>query len=593
MSWGERTHRVVEAYRRRTVKLDEIFLAHEESTHLGTSDVEQLIAHADLNYCEATWAQVQSGIHIYGQSWPRDLNGVPLWHMNLNGKDVGDIPAFKVSYRNSGDLQDDVRLNWELNRLGWLVPVALHARVSKDKKAIEYCFATIQSFLDTDRVGYSSRWSSAIELAMQALALVVLDSSLDLAVTQPKLHQRISSAQLARFTWLEKFPSKYSSANNHRLAELAALVVLSSLINENHKFFEKYLAEFSNESAKQFNSDGLNAELATDYHLYAFDLILTVLMTMPNEVPESLRDLAIQISSATKRVQDYCGFWPRISDSDHAALLGQVVAESDRPRMLVNLAQDLLGIEVQEEDLLTLTFLESGYSFLKSSVGKNHLVLMVDHGYLGFGDIAGHAHADSGAIWTWLNGNPILVESGTYSYHSQDDVRNNLRSSMMHNTISINGTSTSTPSGPFLWLKSNRAEARLLEVSHNHISIEVSIPSNAHLKKPAKHVRQIELSGLQLTITDTVTCQEPFRLACHYLVHSQKVSGGTSGANFDISHSQSSLEVLCESPVFSSQTDDVQVSPEYGSLIDCQRVTFSTVVSSCSQTLITNLKLRP
>lgn len=114
----------------------------------------------------------------------------------------------------------------------------------------------------------------------------------------------------------------------------------------------------------------MNTQLATDYHLYAFDLILTVLLIVPNEVPVSLRDLAMQISRETDVEQDYCGLEPRTSDSDYAALLGQVVLASERRCMLVNLAQDLIGIDAESKDSTTLTFLERCCSFLESSAGE-------------------------------------------------------------------------------------------------------------------------------------------------------------------------------------------------------------------------------
>ena len=577
MSWGERVHRVKEAYLRRTVQLDTPVSINEANQLFSPVDVTELINLADVEFCTSRPAHSGDPIYIYSQEWPLDSTGMPVWHQLLNGTDTASTPTFKVQYRNSEDLKDDVRINWELNRLTWLIPVAVHAKRTGNDEVKQYVVQALESFLNADRVGYSSRWSSSIELAMQSLSLVIVGSLIDVASTHAQLHSQLSGALVRRFEWIDRFPSKYSSANNHLLAELAALSVLSAVIPSLHSTHNKHLNNFLKTATAQFNDDGLNAELATDYHLYALDLLISVLYLGNEAHDKQLSSLIQKVAQATNDVVEFCGFWPRISDSDHAAVLSNVVPEQDRALWLSRFSEQLLNFTLNTPSKSSLSFKDSGYTFLKSVSDSGEVLLLADHGYLGFGDIAAHAHADSAAIWLWVNRKPVLVESGTYSYHSRDDLRDAFRSSMWHNTISINGASTSTPDGPFLWLKKKRATASLLSISDTGMQIEVKIPKSVALATEASHVRKITLNGDTVEVTDTVSATTPFTLASHLILAEEfnrvlnKDEGqihleNTSGQGVKVSYDRAEINL---------EIDEIETSATYGKLEHSTRVTLN------------------
>jgi hypothetical protein len=88
--------------------------------------------------------------------------------------------------------------------------------------------------------------------------------------------------------------------------------------------------------------------------------------------------------------------------------------------------------------------------------GGGHLVMDVGpHGYLN----AGHAHADALAVTLSADGRPLLVDPGTGSYTMDPGLRDRQRSSVSHNTVTVDSRSSSVPAGPFHW--SVRADARL------------------------------------------------------------------------------------------------------------------------------------
>jgi len=77
------------------------------------------------------------------------------------------------------------------------------------------------------------------------------------------------------------------------------------------------------------------------------------------------------------------------------------------------------------------------------------------HGYQN----AGHAHADALSLTFTIQGIPFLIDPGTACYTTDPELRDRLRSSAMHNTVTIDGRSQSLPRGPFHW--THAADARV------------------------------------------------------------------------------------------------------------------------------------
>jgi hypothetical protein len=63
----------------------------------------------------------------------------------------------------------------------------------------------------------------------------------------------------------------------------------------------------------------------------------------------------------------------------------------------------------------------------------------------------GHAHADALAVVVSRGAENLLVDSGTGTYTTDPAIRNAFRSSLAHNTVSVDGHSSSVPGGPFGW----------------------------------------------------------------------------------------------------------------------------------------------
>ncbi len=113
------------------------------------------------------------------------------------------------------------------------------------------------------------------------------------------------------------------------------------------------------------------------------------------------------------------------------------------------------------EALPSKTLAQTGYVVLRDERGGHAVFDTGRHGYLN----AGHAHADALSLTLALDGRSLLIDPGTLTYTMDPRLRDHLRSTASHNTITIDGQPQSVPSGPFHWR--TRADAALQASRHN------------------------------------------------------------------------------------------------------------------------------
>jgi hypothetical protein len=103
------------------------------------------------------------------------------------------------------------------------------------------------------------------------------------------------------------------------------------------------------------------------------------------------------------------------------------------------------------------SFEKGGYSVVRETRAGRRVRFVLDHGPLGYLSIAAHGHADANAVTLSLDDRPILVDPGTYLYHSCGKWRDWFRGTRAHNTLNVQGADQSIISGPFNWSHKARA----------------------------------------------------------------------------------------------------------------------------------------
>jgi hypothetical protein len=109
-----------------------------------------------------------------------------------------------------------------------------------------------------------------------------------------------------------------------------------------------------------------------------------------------------------------------------------------------------------------LQFSESGYYLMGSGFDTpDEVRLLVDSGPLGYLSIAAHGHADALSFVLSIGDREILVDPGTYAYHTDPAWRRYFRSTLAHNTVGVDEQDQSVQAGNFMW--TNHAHARCIE----------------------------------------------------------------------------------------------------------------------------------
>ena len=578
MSWQERFFRTQEQYLRATYRPTRRL----EPLDFRPIQVKRILPLADVKYCEAQWKTASSGLKIYGLDWPLKANGMPEWYKFLSGRDTEEEKCFKLKFRNSEEIQDDIRLVWEVNRLIWLIPIATYAELAQNPDASDYVLRTLKDYLESDRVGFGARWGSSIEAAYQALALMILSSILWQKFDASGLNSELARAVSARERFITRFPSLYSSANNHRLAELVALVILESNSKAETRKLNKLVTELERRTIEQFDDEGMNSELSFDYQLSSLDLLLATVEFVDSKfLTQQFLNRVQKATSTTADIYKFSKVWPNVGDSDQASLLSSVVARPKSAGWLGRIA----GVETAENNSSVRSFSKSGYSLLKTGIGTSELLLLVDHGNIGFAEIAAHGHADTLGIWVWIDQNPWLIEAGTYSYHASDKFRNFLRSSKMHNTISINNTSTSKPSGPFLWFEKNRATGKLNSLLEKdagfEIDLEATTPTLSRGSKAEVIRRCLALDQAKLTVTDRVEGQKNCGFTSHFILDPrfELIRGTYESQIAFIDPQQNKVTFQFDPNVTDLRFDRVKISKSYGHLEEAYRLSFESAAS--------------
>jgi hypothetical protein len=211
---------------------------------------------------------------------------------------------------------------------------------------------------------------------------------------------------------------------------------------------------------------------------------------------------------------------------------------------------------------VTQVFPDTGYVTSATESG-DHLVLDAGpHGYLN----GGHAHADALSVVLTLGRRPLLVDPGTPTYTMDPALRDESRSSISHNTVTVDGVSSAVPRGPFHWR--TRADARLEVVRHNaHIAL---IEATHDGYGPAGHRRTVLATDHGYLFVDSISGEGEHRAEQHWHFDPRWQVGCESARRLKLVHESGDIAWLLHDRgdltlVNADETSPLGwVSPSYG-----------------------------
>ncbi len=436
---------------------------------------------------------------------------------------------------------EDRKPAWELNRQQHLFPLAAGAAIAD---RAEWRRIAIDQLLDWAERG---RWSSAYETAHRLVGW---------AWTVPLLEpdgdelRRISETYAAQAAYTAARPSLYSSANNHRLAELVGLLAANSVGVALE--WEPLWGELEEQVILQTYEDGGSREQAGGYFLYVLE-ILWVAGLLARAKGRSLGRVEERLTSMLgwlEHVADAEGEPPPFGDDAEDRFVRVEYFEPRRAAAIAGRVRALLdgdptlapaSLRASTESVVLP---ESGLAVFRAG-GRR---VTFDIGELGFGSLAAHGHAD--ALSVVVEG--LLRDSGTCAY-APSERREPYRATTAHNTVVVDGRSQAEPLGAHLW--GRRFETKLEEQRPGYVRA-------AHDGyRPTGHERTVRaLDGGVLLVLDRIQGPEAVEATLVW--------------QFEPGVSREVVAVASE-PESTRADGDGPLSPRYTSCMDAPRSTWT------------------
>jgi hypothetical protein len=415
--------------------------------------------------------------------------------------------------------QADPKPVWELHRQQHLFPLAAAASLGDRGDWGSLVGDQLLSWIDSCPPGTRPGWTSGYETAHRLVGW-----ALSVPLVAPYLEaarlRRISESYALQASFAAARPSRFSSANNHRLAELTG-VLAACLVTGAGDRWDELWEELEQEAVLQTFSDGGSREQASGYFLYVLE-ILWVAGLLARARGHSLGRLGERLASMLdwlEAVADSRGEPPPVGDDAEDRFLRpdyfaprEAQAIASRVRSLLA-GEPSLAVEATRYSPNSRVLGESGYTVLRSRAAFGPVRIVLDVGDLGFGSLAGHGHADALSVLVDLNGSPLLRDSGTATYVPAAG-RDDFRVSSAHNTICVDGESQAEPLGPHLWGRRYRTtlEASRLEAEFDYV--RASHDGYLRRRAGAVHTRSvIYLKPDLLIVLDRVRARRACRAA--------------------------------------------------------------------------------
>ncbi|HEX8988349.1 MAG TPA: alginate lyase family protein [Rhodocyclaceae bacterium] len=462
-----------------------------------------------------------------------DLGSPPRW--NRDPKTGIEAPLSfgkRLDYRDP-QLVGDIKYLWEPNRHQHLVTLAQAWALSRRERYLDAVRRHLDSWFTACPPGRGPNWASALEPALRLISWSATWQLLGGA--EGPLFAGSDGAAFRR-RWLDSVYhhqqfvrghfSLHSSANNHLIGEAAGLFIGTATWPHwarSAEWRSTARAMLEREALLQNAPDGVNREQAVSYHRFVLELLLLPLLAARAAgAPFSARygrrlEAMLGFLAA---IMDVGGNVPGFGDADDAAVLrlsddcpyrsllatGAVLFRRGDLKVKAGVLDDktrwLLGARAAADfDALPATghpmrraFPDGGYYVLGCEFETPaEIRLVADAGPLGYRSIAAHGHADALSFTLSVGGVPLLVDPGTYAYHTEPLWRAHFRGTGAHNTLRVDGCDQSEPGGNFMWLAKAGAGCNVW-----HATAETDVFEGWHdgylrLADPVMHVRRIEL----------------------------------------------------------------------------------------------------
>jgi hypothetical protein len=494
MSAGEIIHRITE--KRRAIKDKDYIMGKELYFKIVDKDYG-----LNLNKCIRLWNKAfivadaenicAGKIDLFAVKNINLKEGIN-YHKDYKSLKVApsDIYCKNINYRD-GENIGDIKYIWETNRHVFLLKLVLAFILTNNKKYIKKIEYYIDEWIEQNPFLCGVNWSSSLELGIRLINWSFCYTYIKEYI-EDEFKDKWLKSVYQHIWYIDRYYSKYSSANNHLIGEAAGVFVACNIFpkfEETDNWMEVSKEILQVECLKQNYADGVNKEQAISYQQFVLDFLLIsgfISKVNKNEFSLEFWNRIEKMMEFLAALEDCSSNFPHIGDEDDGLVIdvGQnqygiykslintgafyfkrkefykYDFEKDNKTSfllsIVNVNQDIMPTRSRQ---LPCHFREGGYFILGDDFNMfNEQKMIFDCGELGYLSLAAHGHADALSFYFSAGGIPIFVDPGTYAYHTNKKWRNYFRSTKAHNTLNVNDEDQSVITGNFMWSKKARAD---------------------------------------------------------------------------------------------------------------------------------------
>lgn len=412
------------------------------------------------------------------------------------------VASRRLDHQMSGS---DPKWIWELNRLQHLPLLAEAWLFTGKTQYATTAFEHLDSWLDQNCIDTGMMWRHPFEVGLRAISVAIALQGLRMSPElTPERYRRVVEMldASARCCWHAR--SRFSSANNHLIGELTALLTIHLLIPEliaPALLFQRAVDSLSAAAQDLILADGAGAEQSISYQMFTAELfsIVVVLMDLRGDrAPAGLRaaldrsaqylvsvvgsddpdprygddddGFALRLGAEPKRtVRQHLGIMA-VTNADHAAArYGERTLMAAWIGCAVNTSVTGFGEGVGRGEFTEGCYAPNG-GLVVLRPGPHRLVM--DVGPLGYRSIAAHGHADALAVTLSAEGHELIVDPGTASYCMRSAWRTVHRGTRAHPTVCVDGADQSVMGGPFYWRRHAAVFVRSVDLVRGIVDAE-------------------------------------------------------------------------------------------------------------------------
>ncbi|MEP6741915.1 MAG: alginate lyase family protein [bacterium] len=413
--------------------------------------------------------------------------GQPIdWHLEpVTGKRTPLIHWSRLNYLDA-EIAGDKKIVWELNRHQYFATLGQAYWLSGDERYARTFAAHLESWMARNPPKLGINWASSLEVAFRSISWVWgLYFFRHSPALTAEAFLRVTKFLYLNALHLETYLSTYFSPNTHLTGEALGLFYLGTVFpefKESVRWRQSGLQILTEQLDRHVQPDGVYFEQSSYYHRYTTDFYLHLLILLSQDresIPTVLNKKLGLLLDHLMYITRPDGTTPLFGDDDGGRLAkldsraandfrstlstGAALFERADYKFVAGGASEetlwLLGaaglakfdrVVATEPAKQSIAFEESGYYVMRDGWTPLANYLLFDCGHHGV-DNCGHAHADALSFDLAALGRTLLSDPGTYTYTGSKEMRDWFRGSTAHNTLTVDGESSSISAGPFSW----------------------------------------------------------------------------------------------------------------------------------------------